>query len=304
MRLSHTLEYFALIVIAKLVCLLPFSWATGMGDLMGRLGWALGIRRNLVLSNIAMARPDASEKELKKIGSVAARNFGRTVTEFIRYGIKNRDYFRSKTRVNGIELVREGLSKGNGAILLTGHMGAWAIYFAAVSTRGIPLSLLVGKQHNERIDEFILKLSGENIKLISKGRAAVKKIIDNLKQGQAIVMVSDQHAGNNGILVPFLGRVTPTLSLPGAFAVKHKAPVFILEGHRLEDGTHEVNLAELEVPECETPDEMKVEVVKRYNEVMGDLIRKRPEQYFWYHRRWRDSDDELVRKTEDEADRS
>ncbi|MCB1121225.1 MAG: hypothetical protein KJT03_06735, partial [Verrucomicrobiae bacterium] len=91
MRLSHHIQYISLISVAWIICILPLSWAMRLGEMIGLLGWALRIRRKLVLSNIAVARPDADPAELKRIGKQAARNFGRTVTEFIRYRAKDRE---------------------------------------------------------------------------------------------------------------------------------------------------------------------------------------------------------------------
>lgn len=288
MRLSHKLEYWALILFARLLCILPRKWALGIGSSIGGLGWALGIRRDLVLSNIANARPHAKEEELKKIGKQAARNFGRTITEFIRYGIKDRDKVPSLVSIKGIETLQEALAKGNGAILLTGHHGAWAIYFAAISMAGIPLSLLVGKQHNPKVDAFIHKIPGDRVEFITKGRTAIKTILAKLNEGRAVVMVSDQHAGKGGIVVPFLGKNASTLPLPGSFAVKYNVPVFTMSGQREKDGLHSVRIEPLEIPESMPAEKQKIEVLRRYNLKMGEVVANCPEQYFWYHRRWRE----------------
>jgi len=288
MSLSHKLEYWALISFARTLCILPRSWALGIGSAIGGLGWVLGIRRELVLSNLANARPDAGEAELKKIGKQAARNFGRTIAEFIRYGIKDRDKVPQLVSLQGLEPLKEALSKKNGAILLTGHHGAWAIYFAAISLAGIPLSLLVGKQHNQKVDEFIHKIPGDRVEFISKGRTAIKTILAKLNEGRAVVMVSDQHAGKGGVVVPFLGKNASTLPLPGSFAVKYNVPVFTMSGQRNEDGSHSVTIEPLEIPEDLSPNDQKIEVLRRYNVKMGEIVRNCPEQYFWYHRRWRE----------------
>ncbi|MDQ8198082.1 hypothetical protein QEH56_07990 [Pelagicoccus enzymogenes] len=288
MRLSHKIQYLALVSLARFICAIPRSWALNLGSAIGWFGWVTGMRRRLVLSNIANARPEASESELKQIGKQAAKNFGRTIAEFIRYGIKDRDQVPQLVKIENLELVADALAKGNGAILLTGHFGAWAIYFAAIAMRDIPLSLLVGKQHNAKVDAFIHKIPGDRVEFITKGRTAIKVILEKLKAGRAVVMVADQHAGAGGIVVPFLGKNASTLPLPGSFSVKYNAPVFMMSGRREADGSHTVTISELPIPERETPNEKKVAVVEAYNEALGKVIADNPEQYFWYHRRWRE----------------
>lgn len=288
MRLSHKIEYYALVSVSRLLCIIPKRCAFAIGSAVGSLGWALGIRKDLVLSNIANARPLADANELNRIGKQAARNFGRTVTEFIRYGIKDRDEVQDRVRLEGIEELENTLKTGDGAIILTGHYGSWAIYFAALSMAGIPLSLLVGKQHNEKVDKFIHKIPGDRVEFIPKGRTAIKVILEKLKQGRAVVMVADQHAGKGGLIVPFLGKNASTLPLPGSIGVKYNVPVFMMSGHRQEDGSHSVKIIALEKPESDTAEKQKIEIVSRYNIELGKIIAEKPEHYFWYHRRWRE----------------
>lgn len=288
MSLSHRIEYWALIAVSQLLCTLPRSWALAIGSLIGSLGWRSGIRRQLVLSNIKLARPNASLQEHKSIGRQAAKNFGRTIAEFIRFGIKEREQIHPLVKVEGLEALKDALSQNKGAIVLTGHHGAWALYFAAVSMAGIPLSLLVGRQHNKKIDTFIHKIPGDEVELISKGRSAIRVILSKLQKGRAVVMVADQHAGKGGVVVPFLGKNASTLPLPGSLAVKYDIPVFIMTGQRLKDQTHKVQIRALDIPERATDEERKLEVLKRYNQELGAVVSECPEQYFWYHRRWRE----------------
>lgn len=290
MRLSHTLEYITVKAFAKLVCLLPRRAALALGAGLGRLGWLLRVRRGLVLANLAQALPQASPAERRRIGARAARNFGVTVSEFIRIGFKERDRILATVEIEGVEPLRAALAEGNGALLLTGHLGAWAVYFGAVSSLGIPIALLVGKQHNEKVDKLIHAIPGDSVEFIPKGRSAVKRIATKLREGGAVVMVADQHAGAAGVMAPFLGRDTPCLALPGAFAAKHGAPVFFMRGRRLDDGRHLVIISRIHLASPPGSAALKEEVTARYNEVLGEAVLACPEQYFWYHRRWRDSD--------------
>ncbi len=288
MRLSHKIQYFALFCLARFICAIPRSWALNLGAAIGWIGWTVRMRRELALSNIAQARPDASPEELKQIGKQAAKNFGRTIAEFIRYGIKDRELLPKVVTIKNLDLVEDALKKGNGAILLTGHFGAWAIYFATIAMHDVPLSLLVGKQHNPKVDEFIHKIPGDRVEFISKGRTAIKVILEKLKAGRAVVMVADQHAGGGGLVVPFLGKNASTLPLPGSISVKYDVPVFMMSGLREADGTHTVSISELPVPACDSPNDQKIAVARTYNEELGKTVTAHPEQYFWYHRRWRE----------------
>jgi len=251
------------------------------------------MRRDLVISNLQQAFPEKTTDQLVGIGAQSARNFGRTMVEFIRFDGRDRHRLDQLVAIDGSEAVRNATGLGKGCVVATGHFGAWALYFTALAAEGIPISLLVGKQRNEKVDKFIHSISGDAVTLIPKGRSAVKKIIKSLAKGHCIVIVADQHAGNSGVLSPFLGRITPTLSLPGAFVAKNRIPIFTMTGHRVANGSHEVSIQPMDVDLSADKETIKQRVTDIYNRTFGQAVLKQPEQYFWYHRRWRNVDTEI-----------
>lgn len=288
--LSHHLEYRALMVLAFFVRLLPRSLALGAGAAVGQIGWWLGLRRKLVLANLAQALPELSDSERHRLGARSARNFGRTVIEIIRIGGRDRQRSEELFVFDGVSELEEAVEGGRGAVIVTAHLGAWALYFTALAKVGVRIALLVGRQHNVRVDEFIHGILGDQVRLISKGRPAVREILGSLKEGVSVVFVADQHAGRQGcIWAPFLGRQASTLALPGAFVARHEAPFFLMTGHRHEGGKHRIQLRKLDVPK--DAEDVRQAVTELFNDELGQAILEHPDQYFWFHRRWRDTDE-------------
>lgn len=290
MRNSHAAQYYALICFARIMRILPRRVALFLGAGIGQLAWHTRLKRALVLSNLRQAIPNGSDKQLRKIAARSARNFTRTITEFIRFDGRDRQNLDQLVSVEGIEILEKALLAGKGCLMITGHLGAWALYFSALSGKSIPISLLVGKQHNQRVDQFIHSISGSEVTLIPKGRSAIKRILQSLEQGRCIVMVADQHAGPNGILSDFLGRAASTLSLPGAFVARNDLPIFTMAGHRVENGRHQVKIAPLKIAPTPDKEAFKQNVTDAFNQAIGEAVLEHPDQYFWYHRRWRDTD--------------
>lgn len=290
MRIRHSIEYYSLSFFSAIICALPRSWALAIGYALGRSIWPLGIRKKLVLSNIRQAFPEIDDKSAAKIGARAAGSFLRTMTEFLRCSGKDRKNFVNLVEVDGIEELRSSLSDTKGAVIITPHLGSWAVYFGTLSDMGIPISLLVGKQHNERVDKFIHRIPGESVEMISKGRSAIKPIMSGIKSGRAIVLVADQHAGPRGILSPLLGKQTSTLALPSMLVAKFDCPIFFMSGHNVGGGLHKLKISKIKLPKPEECDDYKQVITDRFNECIGQAIIETPEQYFWYHRRWRKED--------------
>ena len=301
MSISHSAQYFALISFAQIMRILPRRIALFFGACIGQLGWWTRLKRRLVLSNLRQALPNGSNDELLKIASRSARNFTRTITEFVRFDGRDRQNLGYLVSVEGIEKLEAAIQAGKGCLLITGHLGAWALYFSAISGKGIPISLLVGKQHNQRVDQFIHGISGTEVTLISKGRSAIKRILQSLDQGRCIVMVADQHAGPNGILSEFMGRKASTLTLPAAFVARNDIPIFTMAGHRVENGRHQVNISPLAIADNPDKEALKQDVTDAFNQAIGAAVLEHPDQYFWFHRRWRDSDADLDQSSEPPA---
>ena len=286
MRARYHLEYGSVLVLAALLRALPRIAALEVGAALGQVGWWLRIRRRLVLANLAQAFPGSTSRERRRIAVRAARNFGRTVAEFVRFAGSDRELVGELVRLEGVEALREVLATRGGAIVVTAHLGAWALYVTALAAAGIPSALLVGRQHNPKVHRFILGIPGEAVHFVPKSRGAPRDILRCLRDGRAVVMVADHRAGRHGELAPFLGRVASTLPLPGAISARHGTPIFLMAGRRITHGEHLVALSRLTLPTGGDEDARRHAITVACNEALGRAILACPEQYFWYHRRW------------------
>jgi KDO2-lipid IV(A) lauroyltransferase len=287
MRARYHLEYGSVVVLAALLRALPRAVALRVGAALGQLGWWLRIRRALVLANLAQAFPDTTRSHRRRIAVRAARNFGRTAAEFVRFAGSDRQRVGELVRLEGVGALREALAAGGGAIVVTAHVGAWALYVTALAAAGIPSALLVGRQHNPKVQRFILGIPGEAVYFVPKSKGAPRDIMRCLRDGRAVVMVADHNAGRRGEFAPFLGKVASTLPLPGAIAARHGTPIFLMAGRRVSPGGHRVEINRLQLPHDDDEERLRHGITVACNEALGKVILACPDQYFWYHRRWR-----------------
>jgi KDO2-lipid IV(A) lauroyltransferase len=286
MRARYHLEYGSVLALAALLRAVPRGTALAVGAALGQLGWWLRIRRSLVLANLAQAFPAKTAGERRHTAARAARNFGRTVAEFVRFAGSDRWRVGELVRLEGLDELRATLRSGSGAIIVTAHLGAWALYVTALAAADIRSALLVGRQHNPKVQRFILGIPGEAVHFVPKSKGAPRDILRCLREGLAVVMVADHRAGRHGELAPFLGRTASTLALPGAISARHGTPVFLMAGRRVSQGRHLVTVSRLAAPAEGDEDVRRHAITVACNEALGYAILACPEQYFWYHRRW------------------
>jgi KDO2-lipid IV(A) lauroyltransferase len=285
--LRHAVEILALRALSLPLRALPRRLALVFGGWLGRLGWWTGIRRSRVLANLEQALPAATPAERRAVARRAAANFGRTVTEFLRFAGRDRERVGELVAVEGVEGLSEALAEGRGALVVTAHLGAWALYVTALAAAGIPAALLVGKQRNPHVDRLILGIPGDAVAFISKGKQAPRQILGQLRAGRAVVMVADHYISAESVWAPFLGRPASTLPLPGALVEKHHLPLFLMTGLRVGGGRHRLRLRRLHPPEDLTGDDLRLAVAELCNRELGREIVAHPEQYWWYHDRWK-----------------
>jgi len=287
LRARHHLEYASVLALSGFLRALPRGPALAVGAAIGQLGWWLRIRRRVVLANLAQAFPGLDAAARRRIAGPAARNFGRTVAEFVRFAGSDRSRVGDLVGLDGIESIEAALREGEGAIVVTAHLGAWALYVTALAAAGIPCALLVGRQHNPKVQQFILGIPGDAVHFVPKSKRSPRDILHCLRAGRAVVMVADHRAGRSGIVAPFLGRAGSTLPLPGAICARYGTPIFIMSGRRLQDGRHLVEVRPLTLPPAGGDEEARrAAITGTFNDALGAAIRACPEQYFWYHRRW------------------
>lgn len=298
-RLRYRVEYLALSCYSAVICAMPRSWALRAGEWIGELAWRLRLRRKVVLDNLTAALPGRSRHELCEIGRASSRNFGRATTEFARVAGGDRSVVHHYVEVEGLEQLKAALESGNGALIVTGHIGSWALYFSALALFDVPTALLVGRQSNPMVDRFIHDIPGDAFQLIGKGPLAPRHILRSLKDGRAVIFVADQYS-RVGTFLPFLGRPARTLTLPGAILARDPTrALFIMAGQHIGGGRHRVRL--LRQPPfdpCCSPEQIS----KHCNERLGEVIAATPDQYFWHHRRWKVVDSHENTPSQDELD--
>ena len=116
------------------------------------------------------------------------------------------------------------------------------------------------------------------------GRAA-REAPAALRDGRVVVLASDQDALERGVFVPFLGRPASTFRGPARLALRHDVPLFF--GVLVREGQgYRMVLERVEAgPGADADPETRL--TRAWVERLEDHVGRRPEQYFWFHRRWK-----------------
>jgi KDO2-lipid IV(A) lauroyltransferase len=114
-------------------------------------------------------------------------------------------------------------------------------------------------------------------------------MLELLSRGAVILFTFDQHAGGkDGVVVDFLGHPAATFKSLAILAMSTGAPVIPASGWREPDGTHVLRFEDpLPLVECADTNEAIRKNTQAFNDALGRMLLRHPEQWIWMHRRWK-----------------
>ncbi|MDX2475302.1 MAG: hypothetical protein QNL91_16525 [Candidatus Krumholzibacteria bacterium] len=282
-----------------LTAIIPLRWGRGLCTGLARLGLrSRGRERRLAEANLARALPERSLAERQKLLRDAADHLGRNlfntlaaprllkkpgaVIEEIPSGADNKSI---------AELLRELGSAGRGVFILTGHIGCWELaggwIAQTLSAQGLgPAAAITGTIHNPPVDRLVQnrrRALGFQVLPREQGAAPLIRL---LRAGGYVAVLQDQRTSVRNRDVPFFGIPAPTPTGMAALALKYGVPVLPVAG--VWDEQRQVVVMHHQPPirpEEFAPDD-QLGFLTRCNGALEEFIRRNPEQWVWFHRRW------------------
>jgi len=254
----------------------------------------LPVRRRLVMENLRQVfGGQLSEPELRRLARCFYGHFARSIGENMSMIWSSNRRIASRVDVVGVEHVLKAAEVGRGILILTGHFGSWE--FGAVAAmlqfeRYRHRLHVIRKSLTPGLEQLVFgRFRKAGLRIIPP-RRALSGVPDALEQNDVAIFIMDQHAvvGAKAIAVDFFGRKAGTHRSLALVAAQSGAPVIPAAAHRKHDGRHVMQFFEpLEWISAGSPSEEIYLNTRRYNEVLEGFVLGHPEQWFWFHRRWK-----------------
>ncbi|PIY84742.1 MAG: hypothetical protein COY77_00895 [Candidatus Omnitrophica bacterium CG_4_10_14_0_8_um_filter_43_18] len=282
--------YVAVRIVSAVFFLLPLKIAVILGGKLGVLIFFLLAKHRLVtIENLKAAfRGQKTDNQIKKIAKQVFQNTGKSAAEFINLPKINSSNIDRLVKAQGLEKIDHALLAGNGAIVLSCHFGNWELSAAYFGLKGYTVSVVFRPSRDPRYDGIVNSVRrSKNINIIPRENS-FKRIISILKSNQIVGILPDQDIDSiDGVFVNFFNKSAYTPTGPVALAMVTKSPMFFAFCIR-ENGTHKIVIEgpiELEL----TGDKEKDLLVntQKWSDIAERYIRQYPEQWMWFHRRWK-----------------
>ena len=232
------------------------------------------------------------EKTPAEIDDILRRtyiNYGKSFAEFLLLPHKSKEWIESRVTFDDPNWnTRTQLEKGRGVVSLGGHFGSWELVAARIGLYKYPFVAVVKAQRDAFMTQFIMETRTKwGNEYIFRERGIKEECYRQLDQNKILGLMADQNA-TRGVFVNFFGRPACTATGPAEIAMKRGLPVipafparhpdntitmYVLEPITMRDtGDHEADLA-YNLQKC--------------SDAVENFAREHPEEYFWWHRRWK-----------------
>src|SRR5437660_6926361 len=272
---------------SALLAALPLRVLFALGEAAGFCAWLiLGKYRRLALRNIEIAFGDEkSPRELRRLVRHHFQRLGANLFCSLKIAVMPLDQLAKTVEIESLDAVHRQLHAGRPVVLVLSHLGNWELISQILPgfIGYVRNSTIYQKLGNRFIDEHVRKLRGRAGVEMFDRKEGFEKAIKLLRGGGAIGILSDQHAGDHGLWVPFFGRLASTSPLPALLAKRTGAALVGVAIYT--DGRAHWRI--IVSPALDGKAGSVESLTAKINELIASQIRRTPEDWFWVHNRWK-----------------
>ena len=292
-KLRTFLEYAAVKSVLVGLGQLPPPAAYRVGRSLSKIAYLLaGDLRRTGAINLRLAFPEKTDEERAALLRECFESLGRQLGAFSQMASRSREELRDFIEVHGWEnFEKTRTERGARLIYYTGHLGAWEMTSFGVSILGYPLTFLVRRLDNPKIEELVdgvrTKFGNKTIDKLSAARSMIKV----LRSGETpLGLLPDLNTlDDEAIFVDFFGVPAATTFVVAKLAVRTNTPLVPFFAPWSEEKKKYLLIVEPPIPaECTGDEEADVRrVTMEVTRRVENQIRQFPGQWLWIHKRWK-----------------
>lgn len=244
-------------------------------------------RREIVRKNLINSFPGKQLNEIIKIEKKYYRNLADLLVETTQMTYLSRKQLANQCTFKNSELLDTYFKQGKDIIAIISHYANWEIGgFALATQTDYDIVALYKPLKNKYFNKWLIKnRTNFGARLVHMNDAM--RYLKN-KNGKPVflVVLSDQTPAQSTSLywTNFLNQETPLFLGAEKMAKMLNAVVVYCDMQRIERGKYTVEFVNL----FENPKETtKNEITECHTRLLEKIIRKKPEDWLWSHRRWK-----------------
>jgi heptosyltransferase II len=266
---------------------LPLRFLFPLGQFLGCCAWLIsGKYRRLAKRNVAIAfENEKSSRELRRLIRRHFQRLGANLLCSVKLTGMPPEKILNRVKVENIEAMDREFRAGVPVVLVLSHLGTWEL-FAQLMPKFVGYvrnASVYQKLGNCFIDADVRRTRSQTGLELFDRQDGFQPVVDLLRSGGGVGVLSDQHAGDHGLWTPFFRKLASTSPLPALLAKRTRAALIAA-------AVYTTGPARWRMVFTERFDEAGASVAaltSRINEIIEQQIGCAPEDWFWVHNRWK-----------------
>ena len=283
----HNIGTYILLGFIYLTSLLPHWILYAISDFnFFMIYHVIGYRKKVVYENLKNSFPEKSHEELKSIEKKFFRHLTDVIMETVKEFTLSEKQAKKRFKFVNPEIFQQHYDNGKSVMMTMGHYNNWE--YGVTTQLWVPQECwaVYGKIENPVFDKYLVR-TREKFGFTLFPMEATYDIMLNHKQGDKLYMfMADQspHHAKIKYWIPFLNQETPVHVGAEKLSKMMDLAVVFIDIQRVKRGYYEITAHTLFDNPKETAEH---EITDKYFEILEKVIRKKPENWLWSHKRWK-----------------
>lgn len=293
---NRFVDYLIYLTVRWIVCLLqalPFEASIAIARF---LSWVVTdvvpVRRGIIEENLQHAYPQMSAAERHRLTRRMWEHLVLMIAEIALAARKiHETNWREHIDLINREFLVESMLSDRPTVIVCAHFGNFELSGMLLGLLGFPSYTIARPLDNPYLNQFLNHFRGLRGQHILPKNGSAQLVADLLDKGVTLTLLGDQHAGPKGTWAEFFGRPASTHKAIALFSLANDAPMCICYCRRIGKPLRYLLGADVMIdPRNMDPQLQSVPALTQwYTDQLETAIRRAPEQYWWMHRRWRDT---------------
>lgn len=282
---GHFAQYYPARMLIGAIGALPGSIRARACSGVARLArGCMFVHSRRALRNLEMAFPDRAVSDRRRILSGMYRHFALFIDDVAR--MRRIGEVEDRVIFDQVEDLRRIVRPDRGVVIGTGHFGNWEVGAATLARHGFEVAVVSRRFRNPLIQRRVQgfrRAQGIRVIFADEGLKPMQEVLRN---GGVLAIVADKRLRRAQIEVEFFGRPVKMPAGPALLAKSTGAPLVCGAAVREASGDYRLILEDPVFPEKSGRGEV-VRLSQAYMTGLERIIRRFPEQWIWFHDRWR-----------------
>jgi Kdo2-lipid IVA lauroyltransferase/acyltransferase len=253
---------------------------------------ALKIRRGVVDENLRHAFPALTADARRELARGMWEHLFLLVLEVAHTPRKiHETNWRDYVKLTNEDMLIRLLFQERPLLITTAHFGNFEVGGYVLGILGFPTFTVARTLDNPYIDRFVNDFRSRTGQFIIPKNGGYDQIEDVLSHNGTMTFLADQYAGPKGCWIAFFNRPASAHKAIALLCLEHNAVVAVSAATRTTRPMqfHLHNYVQYDPLAPENEISSVKDITQWFTAGLQDMISQTPEQYWWLHRRWKDT---------------